>query len=149
MLYTRKNHDKHLEAIEAAEACISAAIAHSEYAGRIAHFIDDYVEISEMFWNRCPITRKKMDEPGNDVRDIARVFMHLHVGCPLSGLESFRFNSAMERCKRKIKGKLFQTRMVLDAKNNQSKCDDEENHKQPCACKPYNLFMLSQTSEAQ
>lgn len=142
-LMNRKRHDALMEAIDAAESCVSAAVAGSDYAGRVAHFLDDYTEISEMFWDRCPITRKKLEKPGIDVRDVARTFHRVVIGMPISGLESFRFNSTFERCRRKVKGQLFMTRMIMSEKDKKASCDDD-NHKQPCKCKPLRLFELSQ-----
>jgi hypothetical protein len=130
-------------AIDSAESCISAAIAGSDYAGRLLPFMDDYVEISMMFHDRCPKTHKRMDEPGRDVLETARIFNHLVLGCPLSGLSSFKFTSTLERCRRKVKGQLFMTRMIMGAKNEQSNCNDEENHRQPCMCKPLRLAELA------
>lgn len=142
-LMTRARHDHLMESIDAAESCVSAAIAGSDYAGRVAHFLDDYTEIAEMFWLRCPITRKKMDNPGIDVRDIARCFHTVVIGCPISGLQSFKFKSAFERCRRKVKGQLFMTRMIMGEKDKKASCDDD-GHTQPCKCKPLRLFELSE-----
>jgi hypothetical protein len=146
-LMTRKLHDKYMEAIDAADGCISAAVAQSEYAGRLFPFMDDYVEISVMFWDRCPKTNKKLELPGLDVKEIAHAFNVLIIGMPISGLESFKYNRVMERCRRKVKGKLYQTRMIMDAKK-KGDCLNDEDHLQPCMCKPLRLSELAQMKEA-
>lgn len=146
-IYGRKMFDAHNQAIDAASSMISIAIVGNEYAGRLDAYMDDFTDISEMFWARCPLTRKKLELPGRDVRDVARIFHHLVLGCKISGLESFRFERTLERCRRKVKGKLFQTRMLLSENDKKSKCLSPDEHLMPCQCKPLRLMELAQMEQ--
>src|SRR5271163_4566780 len=112
-MYSKAQYEKHLEAIEAANACISAAVHEPGYGGRITKFIDDYTEISEMFWAKCPITKKKMEEPGADAEEVAGIFVHLVQGNALGGFQAIKFTEILERCQRKCKGRLLGTRLMM------------------------------------
>lgn len=147
-LYTKKQFEKHSEAVDAASACISAAIAQSAYSERLIPFHDDFIEISEFFWAKCPITKKKLEEPGPDVADVARVFLHLVRGKVLGGFEARRFEATLERCRRKLKGKLLGTRLILMDNDKKPKCEDKENHKQICKCKALTLARMAEAQEA-
>lgn len=143
-LYSKKKYELQLQAVDAASSCISASIAGSDYMGRLDPYIDDYVEMSEYFWAKCPITRKKLDQPGPDVRTIATVFFSLVQGKNVGGFEGNRFEAVLERVRRKLKGKLLGARLILMDNDKKPKCNDTENHKQPCACKPLTLARLAQ-----
>jgi len=136
-LYNRKLFDKHMDAIDAASSCISAAISGDEYAGRIAHRLDDFVEISELF-----VKNKR------DMRDVARTFHRLVIGCKVSGLESFKLESILERCRLKVKGRLFMTRMILAEGDAKAKCNEPDNHTQPCKCRPLRLKQLADQEQS-
>lgn len=146
-LYTKAQYEKHLQAVDTASACISAAIAQSKYAERLVPYQDDFIEISEFFWGRCPITRKKLEDAGPDVKEVAKVFFHLVQGKTLGGFESRRFEATLERCRRKLKGKLLGTRLILMDADKKPKCSDEENHKQVCKCKALTLQRLAEAQE--
>lgn len=143
-MYSKAQYEKHLEAIEAANSCISAALVEQGYGGRITKFIDDFTEISEMFWAKCPVTKKKMEEPGAEVEEIAGVFVHLVQGNVLGGFQARKFETILERCQRKCKGKLLGTRLMMMDKDAKANCADKENHTDKCKCKPLTLFNLAQ-----
>jgi hypothetical protein len=157
-LYTKKQYEKHLQAIDAASSCISAAIAQTkEYGERLIPYHDDLIEIAEFFWARCPITRKKLEKPGPDVKDVARVFLTLvrsknmpeivaMLDWPKMGAPQ-RMEAMMERCRRKLKGKLLGTRLILMDADKKPKCEDVDNHKQRCCCKALTLVRLAQAQE--
>lgn len=147
-LYTKKQFEKHSEAIDAASSCISAAIAQTNYAERLIPFHDDFIEIAEFFWAKCPITKKKLEQPGPDVKDVAQVFFHLVQGKVLGGFQARRFEATLERCRRKLKGKLLGTRLILMDADKASKCADKENHKQPCKCRALTLARMAEAQEA-
>jgi hypothetical protein len=147
-LYSRKQYEHQLQAVDAASSCISASIAGSDYAGRLNPYIDDYVDMVEYFWAKCPITRKKLDQPGPDVKTIATVFFSLVSGKHVGGFQGNQFEAVLERVRRKLKGKLLGTRLILMDNDKKPKCADKENHKQPCACKPLTLARLAQQAEA-
>jgi len=148
-LYSKKQYEHQLEAVNAASNCISAAIAGSDYVGRLNPYIDDYVEMVEYFWAKCPVTKKKIEnEPGPDVRIVASVFFDLVQGKHFGGFQGSRHEQVLERVRRKLKGKLLGTRMILMDADKASKCNDKENHKQPCRCKPLTLARLAQAQEA-
>jgi hypothetical protein len=147
-LYTKKQYEKHLEAIDAASSCISASIARSHYGIRLEPYQDDFIEISEMFWAKCPITKKKLEEPGPDVKEVATVFLFLVRGTKgLGGFQAQRYEAVLERCRRKLKGKLLGTRMILMDADKKPKCEDVENHKQICKCKALTLVRMAQAQE--
>lgn len=147
-LYTKKQFEKHSEAIDAASSCLSAAIARSDYGIRLEPFQDDFIEISEMFWAKCPITKKKLELPGPDVKEVATVFLYLVRGTKgLGGFQSQRFEAILERCRRKLKGKLLGTRLILMDNDGKPKCSDKKNHKQPCMCKALTLANMAQAQD--
>jgi hypothetical protein len=144
-LYSKKKYEHQLEAVEAASSCVSAAIAGTKgYGTRLEPFVDDYIEMSEFFWARCPITRKKLEEPGPDVKAVARVFLALYRGKHVGGFEGNRMERVLERVRRKLKGKLLGARLILMDNDKKPKCLDLEHHKQPCFCKPMTLYRLAQ-----
>lgn len=156
-LYTKKQYEKELQAVEAASSCISAALAESEYVGRLNPYVDDLVAIAEYFWARCPVTRKKLEAPGPDVKEVATVFYNLYMGKPLKGMcqiNGMLMNSAryyetvIERCRRKLKGKLLGTRLILQDNDAKPKCMDQKNHRQPCKCKGLTLARMAEAREA-
>src|SRR5271170_5473727 len=112
-MYSKKNWEKHTEALTAANSAISAAICDKGYEQRVIPFIDDFLEISEMFWDKCPITKKKLLNPGKDTQEIASMFMTLVQGQQIGGFRSIAFSKSIERCERKIKGKLLGTRLMM------------------------------------
>lgn len=146
-MYTRQQYEHELEAVDAADSCISAAVAQVDYAGRLDAFVGDYVEIASYFWDRCPVTRKKLIKPGRDVEKMADMFITLVEGQWVSGLQSKHLSAAMERVRRKLKGKLFMTRMLAQDNEASGRCDDIQNHKQPCMCRPLNLYRLANKEE--
>lgn len=145
-MYGKAMYEKDLQAIEVASGCISAAIAGSDYAYRTEPFIDDFLTISEYWWSRCPITRKKLLAPGPDVQEIASVFLHLVQGKELGGFKAQKFEAILERCRRKCKGKLLGTRlMMLDKDSHKTaNCADKNTHDEGCHCKGLTLFNLAQ-----
>lgn len=147
-LYTKAQYEKHLQAVDAASSCISAAIAQSQYANRLVPYQDDFIEIAEFFWGRCPITRKKLEEAGPDVKEVAKVFFHLVQGKTMGGFEARRFEATLERCRRKLKGKLLGTRLILLDRDKESNCNDKENHTKGCKCKGLTLARMAAAQEA-
>ncbi len=146
-LYTRAQYEKHLEAINAASVCISAAIARSDYAPRLASYIDDYVEIVEMFWAKCPITRKKLELHGPDVTEMATAFLTLTRGEFFGGFAANALEAKLERARRKIRGKLLGTRLILGDNDKKPRCNNKVNHRQPCFCKGLTLANLAARNE--
>src|SRR5690348_13970298 len=145
-MYSKATHDRHMEALDAAESAISASIARTpDYGQRLEKFMDDYLEISVMFWDRCPITKKKLEKPGYDARKCARQFNSLINSQSFTMWERTSIEQMIERCRRKVKGQLFNTRMILSDKDAKSNCDNELDHKQPCQCKLLNLFRLAES----
>ena len=142
-LYTRALFEQHTQAVEAAKMCISAAIAGSNYAGRLNAYMDDYLDIAQFFWARCPITRKKLEQPGPDVKEIAQVFLTLTRGVHFGGFAARSIEAKLECVQRKLRGKLLGTRMILADGDKKPKCLDLENHRQPCQCKPMTLARLA------
>lgn len=156
-LYSKKQYEHELEAVNAASSCISAAVAGSQYGGRLEPYVDDYVNIVEYFWARCPITRKKLDDRGPDAREVARIFLSLYRGDQLKGMAEINgiirntpayYESVLERVRRKLRGKSLGTRFILMDNDKKSKCNDPEHHTQPCRCKGLTLFRLAQAQEA-
>jgi hypothetical protein len=147
-LYSKKQYEQQLQAVDAASNCISASIAGSDYAGRLNPYIDDYVDMTEYFWAKCPITKKKLEEPGPDVKLVASVFFDLVMGKQLGGFQGNRHEQVLERVRRKLKGKLLGTRLMLMDNDSKPKCNDPKNHEQPCKCKPLTLARLAEAQEA-
>jgi hypothetical protein len=147
-LYSKKQYEQQLQAVDAASNCISASIAGSDYAGRLNPYIDDYVDMTEYFWAKCPITRKKLETPGPDVKTIATVFFSLVQGKHVGGFEGNRYEAVLERVRRKLKGKLLGTRLMLMDNDSKPKCDDLKNHGQPCKCRPLTLARLAEAQDA-
>ena len=146
-MYSKKQYEHELEAIDAASNCISAAIAGSDYSERLTPFVDDFVNMTEYFWARCPITRKKLEEPGPEVKKVAQVFLTLVRGTQIGGFESQRMEAVLERVKRKLKGKLLGARLILTDNDKKPKCNDPLHHQQPCKCKALTLARLAQVQE--
>lgn len=146
-MYTRSQYDHELEAVEAADSCISAAVAGSDYMVRLIPYADDYVNIALSFWAKCPITKKRLEQPGPDVKEVAKVFLVLSRGTQVSGLDSKRMTATLERVRRKLKGRLFNTRMMLADAGKKSNCDAPKFHTQPCQCHPRNLANLAAQQE--
>ena len=152
-LYTKAQYEQQSEAVEAEAACISAGIIGADYAGRLVKYIDDLAEIPTYFWARCPVTKKKLEKPGPDVKEVAKVLLTLYNGAPLAGFVSLPngtrvqtaryYESVIERIRRKLKGKLLFTRMILADGDKRPKCNDPKNHKQPCKCKALTLANLA------
>jgi hypothetical protein len=143
-LYSKKQYEHDLEAVDAASSCISAAIAGSDYAGRLVPYMDDYVRLTEYFWAKCPITRKKLEAPGKDVKEVATIFLALSRGTQVGGFQAKLFEATLERVRRKLKGKLLGARLILMDGDAKPKCNDPEGHKQPCKCKALTLARLAQ-----
>lgn len=145
-MYSRQNWEKHTEALTAANSAISAAVCDKGYEERVLPFIDDFLEISEMFWDKCPITKKKLLQPGKDTQEIAGMFMTLVKGEQIGGFKSQAFTRVIERCERKIKGKLLGTRLMMMDKDKNPKaiCSDNGSHDAGCHCKALTLFNLAQ-----
>jgi hypothetical protein len=152
-LFGKAEYEMKLEAIEAAESCISAAILGTDYVGRLDKYMDDLVEIPRYFWARCPVTMKKMEKPGPDVAEIARVIYALAKGDRVDGFIVLKngtrvataryYQSVMERIKRKLKGKLLFTVSILKDGDKRAKCNAPKLHKQPCKCKALSLATLA------
>lgn len=144
----RANHDRLMEALEAADSAISASIARTEnYGQRLEQFQDDYLEIAVLFWDRCPITRVRLEQPGRDAKKIARQFHDLLQSKTFNMWERNSIEQMIERCKRKIKGQLFVTARIMGEKRVKGNCENS-NHTQPCHCKALNLCRLAEANES-
>jgi len=147
-MYNKKTLERHNEALDKAESLISASIAGTEnYGDRLTPYQDDLLEIACLFWDRCPVTRKKLELPGRDAKDMARKFMSLIRSSRFNMWERRNLELAIERCRRKCKGQLLGTRMILADKDKKGNCEDEANHASPCFCKALNLHNLAQAEE--
>jgi len=143
-MFTRAQFEHEMEAVDAADACISAACVGADYASRLIPYQDDFVAIAEYFWDRCPITRKRLVRPGHDTRDVARVFLTLSNGERVNGFQAKLMSATLERVRRKLKGKKLGARlMMLDSKA-KGNCDAPSSHTQPCQCHALNLYRLAE-----
>lgn len=151
-LYSRAMFDHDNEALDAAEGVLSAAVLFGaggdNYQHRLTAYKDDYTRIATYFWDRCPVTGKKLEKPGIDTFHVIRLFSNLELGVPIRGLDTYKYTRMIERCRRKIKGKLYQTRAIMQGKD-QSKCDEPDSHPQPCQCQPLRLFEESERIAGQ
>lgn len=62
----------------------------------------------------------------------------------IDGFKALSFWNKIEQLRRTHKGKLLGTRMILADNDKKAKCDDKENHNQPCRCLNYKKFKLNE-----
>jgi len=99
-IYGREQYEADLEAVDRAEGCLSAAILGDPYVGRLDQHIEALHEVMDYF-------------QGPDATTVGRLFVTLIEGQPLGGMASLNATATFERVRRKLKGKLFGTRLML------------------------------------
>lgn len=146
-MYGKAQYELELKALDAADACISAAIVGDAYADRLTPYLGTFHTMSEYFWARDQKTGKKLDDSGIDANSVADMFVTLAMGEKITGRQSLHMTAAIERVRRKLKGKLLGARVMLMDNDAKPKCDSVKTHNQPCKCKAYNKFKANEALE--
>ena len=135
-MYSRADFTRHTEAIDAMESILSASHhdLNQQFAGRLDRWLNEYIELLEMFEKPSQIWENKQ---------IGHCFNHLVFGHPTSGLDIKKFNFVFEILRRRIKGKLFNTGQILQAGRMKGKCLNPGEHGAKCMCKGLRKFELA------